>query len=446
MTPDTEDVYSHLKTELINRSGKSSQQEIRQLLSGEELNDRKPSELLRNMKRRAETLKVPEKFMLELFLQRLPTSVQTILAAVIDLTLDKAAKISDKILEVTPVPMEIHAVNKINSNSVEEKLLREIEKLNARIDKLEFSRSRSPFRRNRSNHIRLLVSPSFRKKLQTRKMRFALQFSGKRKWRRINETYSLPQTSRRLFIRDQISNISFLVDTGSDVSVIPANICQKRNPSQQTTFAPNSSPINVYGQKKTLSLDFKLRRAYSWTFLIGDITTPILGADFLYFHELVPNMNNKCVTDLKTKFHSTDHVKEASVHSVKTVSGDSVYHTLLSEFPSITKLPDPNQIVKHNTLHFITTIGPPVVAKPRRLAPVRLKIAKVEFQNMNRLGHLRHSKSNYSSPLHMVPKKGTLRVETSWRLSCFKCADCKRKIPYPMYIRLHIRIAWGKSI
>ncbi|GBM03989.1 hypothetical protein AVEN_139959-1 [Araneus ventricosus] len=89
--------------------------------------------------------------MLELFLQRLPTSVRTILAAVTDLTLDKAAEISDRILEVTPVSMEIHAVNKNNSNSMEEKLLCEIEKLNTRIDKLEFSRSRSPFRRNRSN-------------------------------------------------------------------------------------------------------------------------------------------------------------------------------------------------------------------------------------------------------------------------------------------------------
>lgn len=151
MNPDAEDPYSKLKTELINRSGESSQQEIRQLLSGEELGTRKPSELLRNMRRRAETLKVPDKLMLELFLQRLPTSVQSILAAVTDLTLDKAAEIADRILEVTPVPIEIHAVNKGNSNSMEEKLLREIEKLNARIDNLEFSRSRSPFRRGRSN-------------------------------------------------------------------------------------------------------------------------------------------------------------------------------------------------------------------------------------------------------------------------------------------------------
>ncbi|GFX78388.1 retrovirus-related Pol polyprotein from transposon 297 [Trichonephila clavipes] len=39
------------------------------------------------------------------------------------------------------------------------------------------------------------------------------------------------------------------------------------------------------------------------------------------------------------------------------------------------------------------------------MAPDRLKIAKMEFQHMLDLGHMRPSSSNYSSPLHMVPKK-----------------------------------------
>lgn len=146
MKPDSTTPYEHLKTELISRSGESSQQEIRQLLSGEELGDRKPSDLLRNMKRRAESLSVPEKLMLELFLQRLPSSVQSILAAVSNLTLDKAAEISDRILEVTPSPVENFAISQNNEHSVEEKLFREIEKLHKRINSLSFSRSRSPFR------------------------------------------------------------------------------------------------------------------------------------------------------------------------------------------------------------------------------------------------------------------------------------------------------------
>lgn len=154
--PDAADPFTKLKTEIINRSGESSQQEIRKLLSGEELGNRKPSELLRDMKRRAESLSVPENLMMELFLQRLPSSVQSILAAVSDLSLDKAAEISDKILEVTPSPVENFAVSKINDQSLESKLFHEIEKLNKRIDQFSHFRGRSPFRgnknpRNRSN-------------------------------------------------------------------------------------------------------------------------------------------------------------------------------------------------------------------------------------------------------------------------------------------------------
>ncbi|GFR33410.1 transposon Ty3-G Gag-Pol polyprotein [Trichonephila clavata] len=177
-------------------------------------------------------------------------------------------------------------------------------------------------------------------------------------------TYSLPKESRRLFIRDRTTNISFLVDTGSDVSLITANAYQKRNASQQTLFAANSSSINVYGQK-TLTLNFNLRRDFMWTFLIADVSTPILGADFLHYFELVPDLRHKCLRDTKTKLQSFGHLKHVNLHSVQiSISTDTIYHKLLKEFPSITKLPNPNQPVKHNTVHHIITKGPPVAAKP----------------------------------------------------------------------------------
>ncbi|GFQ78632.1 transposon Ty3-I Gag-Pol polyprotein [Trichonephila clavata] len=154
MHPDATDPYAQIKNELINRSGKSSQQEIRKLLSGEELGSRKPSELLRNMKRRAESLNVDDKLMTELFLQRLPSSVQTILAVVSDLTLDKAADIADRILEVSPSHIETFSVSNKNEQSLESKLFREIEKLNKRIDRLSISRGRSPYRRNKNSSER----------------------------------------------------------------------------------------------------------------------------------------------------------------------------------------------------------------------------------------------------------------------------------------------------
>ncbi|KAG8175625.1 hypothetical protein JTE90_007696 [Oedothorax gibbosus] len=46
---------------------------------------------------------VPDKLMLELFLQHLPSHVQTVLAAVTPLTLDKGAEIADIVMEVSPI-------------------------------------------------------------------------------------------------------------------------------------------------------------------------------------------------------------------------------------------------------------------------------------------------------------------------------------------------------
>ncbi|GBO30027.1 hypothetical protein AVEN_146708-1 [Araneus ventricosus] len=114
MKPDATDPYSQIKNELINRSGESSQQEIRKLLSGEELGNRKPSELLRNMKRRAESLNVADNLMLELFLQRLPSSVQTILAVVSELTLDKAAEIRLLLLKLLQFLRKMNNHSKLN--------------------------------------------------------------------------------------------------------------------------------------------------------------------------------------------------------------------------------------------------------------------------------------------------------------------------------------------
>ena len=145
--PSIEQPYEHLKEELIKRSSESSQQELRKLLSSEELGVRKPSDMLRTMTRRAENLAVPESLMKELFLQRLPISVQTILAAVENLTLQKAAEIADKVLEVSPSPTESFAIaNPNHTHSSENELLREIKRLHERMDRIENSRSRSPSR------------------------------------------------------------------------------------------------------------------------------------------------------------------------------------------------------------------------------------------------------------------------------------------------------------
>ena len=103
-----------------------------------------------------------------------------------------------------------------------------------------------------------------------------------------------------------------------------------------------------------------------------------------------------------TRHSFCQHLPRPSLH-IKDVS--SPYLQLLAEFPELSQIFTPDTPVKHDVRHYIETTGPPASARPRRLAPDRLKIAKREFEHMSQLGIIRPSSSPWASPLHMVPKK-----------------------------------------
>ena len=84
---------------------------------------------------------------------------------------------------------------------------------------------------------------------------------------------------------------------------------------------------------------------------------------------------------------------------------DTEYDAVLAEFTAVTKPCLPPQPVKHTVTHHIRTTGPPVHARPRRLPPDRLRIAQNEFEHMLEQEIIQPSNSQWSSPLHMVPKK-----------------------------------------
>ncbi|VDL65213.1 unnamed protein product, partial [Hymenolepis diminuta] len=86
-------------------------------------------------------------------------------------------------------------------------------------------------------------------------------------------------------------------------------------------------------------------------------------------------------------------------------SSKSPFYPILKKFPDLTNPVCREKPVNHSVTHAIITKGNPVKARVRRLSPTRYKIAKDEFEHMLDLGIIRRSSSNWSSALHLVPKK-----------------------------------------
>ena len=155
LSPPGDQPYETLKRELTNRTSLSEQRRLQQLLTAEELGDRKPTQVLRRIQQllgdKATTM--DESFMRELFLQRLPTNVRMVITpSAAALNLEELAQLADRIVETSPTTTiaVTNTPDKLLTAQVSE-LTRRLENLSTQMAKVansfRRSRSRSPAQR-----------------------------------------------------------------------------------------------------------------------------------------------------------------------------------------------------------------------------------------------------------------------------------------------------------
>ncbi|GFX80999.1 retrovirus-related Pol polyprotein from transposon 17.6 [Trichonephila clavipes] len=179
----------------------------------------------------------------------------------------------------------------------------------------------------------------------------------------------------RLYLSDKPSRMKYLIDTGADVL--------------------------TYGQQ-LVTLDLGLCRVFRWPFIIAAVSQPIIGANFLRHYGLLVDIRHGHLVDSLTRFQTQGTVQQGNNSGIMVVNGNTKFHRLLAEFPSLVEATSAPRKLKHT----IITREPPVFSKSRRLHPDKLKTTKQEFQYLVDTRICRPSSSCLASPLHLVPKKG----------------------------------------
>ena len=162
---------------------------------------------------------------------------------------------------------------------------------------------------------------------------------------------------------------------------------------------------------------------FSWDFFKAATSHAIIGLDFLEHFQIsqnphrrlmiLPEMHEKTSTPSTTSTKLTEHEAIAELHRpIPTAQTVSSLENLFSKYPSVFEIDNFHRPTRHQTLHHIRTVGPPVCSKVRYLSSEKLDVLKSELQKLLNLGVIEPTESPYASPVHLVPKKnpGEFRI------------------------------------
>ncbi|KRY65025.1 hypothetical protein T4A_7522 [Trichinella pseudospiralis] len=358
VAPDVDDLlepagdapYETLKRRLLERYGESDDDRFNALMNSARAGDIKPSQLLREMRRNCgKDLDPNTGFFKKLFLQRLPLNIQMILRANTYSNIEEMANKADELIALSNNgSSSICAVKKVNGDKAPT-LEERIEDLEERFRSLirrpdDAPRTPSPKRRS-SSRARRHTSPVcyFHRKFGKRTARdlMAVGSSGKR-------------VRCLFFVQERSYGMRFLVDTGSEVSVVPYNATRR---SQLHTAdipqltAANGIRIDVVGSRE-LTVDLGFTRPMKWKFIVARIAQPILGADFLRHFNLLVDLKHQRLVDMTSWTFSNGLVKTSNTKVVSCLRHGSDHNLkILEKYPSLTSCFRTSKPATHTNHH-----------------------------------------------------------------------------------------------
>ena len=179
----------------------------------------------------------------------------------------------------------------------------------------------------------------------------------------------------------------FLINTGAEVSVLPATASQKTLSPVTHLYVANGIKVPVYK-----------------------------GRFFLTHFDLLVNIKNCRLQDPLTSVATSAATTTGESTRISTVSADNPYVSLLKSFPTLTQPYSATGLAKHHVTYHIKGTRPPTCPNARRLAPECYQAAKSEFESLLRQDITRPSSSNWSFALHIVSKEnGDIRPYRDYR-------------------------------